>query len=248
MRSILFPLFVLLTVSVSQAQYNYAWHCSNRNCAMCNAANARYRATHSYPTVTYATPSQSLGVSSRVIPPKTVSQTVINKRKIEPPAVPEDPRYVNYSTPEVAVNEMLNIAAPKPDEVIYDLGCGDARILIAAVKKYGCRAVGVEINPKTVDLARKKVKEAGLSDRIRIVYDDVTQYAYLDEADIVTMYLYPDTIRGLIPRLRRLRQGTRVVSYLHPIPGLSETAQTCNIDGKDHQFYAWSVPIVAPIW
>lgn len=118
-------------------------------------------------------------------------------------------------TPMDAVVAMLSVANPTKTEVLYDLGCGDGRVLVNASATYGCRAVGVELNPVSFKAAADLVDAFGLSDSIRIYQGDVLSYSYHD-ADVVTMYLYPELIAKVLPKLRK---GTRVVSYLHSLPG-----------------------------
>ena len=123
-------------------------------------------------------------------------------------------------TPDAAINVMLRELSLTKDDVLYDLGCGDGRVLIAAVKRYGCKAVGIEINPTTAERARYRVRMAQTSseivpNRIRIVTGDVTKFK-LNGATAVTMYLYPDTVEQLVPKLI----GKRVASFNHDLPGL----------------------------
>lgn len=117
-------------------------------------------------------------------------------------------------TPEDAVQFILDQLDLGPDDVLYDLGCGDARILIAAVERFGCRGVGIEIDPKVAKLARSRIRLAGCQ-RIRIVLGDARNYSY-DQADAVVMYLFPNLMAELLPKI-----DCPVVSYLHPIEGRS---------------------------
>jgi SAM-dependent methyltransferase len=114
--------------------------------------------------------------------------------------------------PEVA-DAMLRVARVHAGDVVYDLGCGDGRILIAAAKQYGARGVGIEIDPAYVKIAREKVRAEGLADRIRIVQQDLF-LADLRPATVVMLYLGPAVMAKLRPKLlRELRPGTRVVSH-----------------------------------
>ncbi len=122
-----------------------------------------------------------------------------------------DPRV--ESTPQVVVDAMLKELHLTPRDVLYDLGCGDGRILIAAVKQYGCMAVGIEIDPEVADLARRRGKDAGCG-RIRIVTGDARTFN-LSKATAVTMYLFPDLVAELMPKIKT----DRVVSYSHGLPG-----------------------------
>jgi len=134
-------------------------------------------------------------------------------------------------TPQDAVVEMLALAELKPTDVLYDLGCGDGRVLVAASSGYGCRSVGVELNADSFRQAASRIEKAGLSGKIRIYQGDVLSYSY-PEADVVTMYLYPELMAKV---LKQLRRGTRVVSYLHPIPGGVKHVV------NNHTFYTWVV-------
>lgn len=133
--------------------------------------------------------------------------------------------------PQDAVAAMLSVVEPTQGEVLYDLGCGDGRVLVAATAKYGCRSVGVELNTATFKLAAERVDSAGLADKIKLYQGDVLSYSY-PEADVVTMYLYPELMAKV---LKKLRRGTRVVSYLHPIPGGVKHVV------NNHTFYTWVV-------
>jgi SAM-dependent methyltransferase len=114
--------------------------------------------------------------------------------------------------PEV-VDAMLRVANVHAGDLVYDLGCGDARILIAAAKQYGARGVGIEIDPKYVKIAREKVRAEGVADRVRIVQQDLFQ-ADLSPATVVTLYLGASVMMKLRPKLmKELRPGTRVVSH-----------------------------------
>jgi len=162
-----------------------------------------------------------------IVPVQIPAQIAIQKPVFEP-------------TPYEAIPAMLELVNPKPDEVLYDLGCGDARILIEAVKKYGCKAVGIELNPETVKLAQKKVDESGVGDRILIIEGDIRDY-HLCKADVITMYLFPklmDAVRYRIPG------GTRVVSYSHDIPNADTEKKIVKVGAKEYIFYVWIVPYV----
>lgn len=119
-------------------------------------------------------------------------------------------------TPHAEVDRILSILKPQPSETFVDYGCGDGRFLIAAASQYGCRAVGVEIDPQRVREARAAVAAAGLSDRVEIIEGDVLSVDV--NADVGVAYLYPDLLDAIGPKLRKLK---RFASYLHPVGGLS---------------------------
>lgn len=116
------------------------------------------------------------------------------------------------STPMDAVDAALAALDLKPSDILYDLGCGDGRVLIRAVQKYGCQGVGIEIDPKVAEYARQKVREADCGS-IRIVTGDARKFK-LDAADAVFLYQHPPLMQVILPKLRT----SRIVSYLHPLP------------------------------
>lgn len=127
---------------------------------------------------------------------------------VEPPIID--------STPDVVVAAMVRELGLTPEDVLYDLGCGDGRILIYSVREYGCKAVGIEVDPAVAAIARRNVERAGLAGKIRIVTGDARSFK-LDGATAVTMYLYPSLMRQLLPKI-----GTRrIVSYSHQLPGIA---------------------------
>ncbi|AEM39575.1 RNA methylase [Pyrolobus fumarii 1A] len=117
-------------------------------------------------------------------------------------------------TPPGVARKMLELAGAGPDDIVYDLGCGDGRILITAVKEFGVkRAVGVEIRRELVQEARKKIAAEGLSDRIEIIHGDMFEVD-ISEASIVTLFLLTSVNDELAPKLEKeLSPGTRVVSH-----------------------------------
>jgi tRNA A58 N-methylase Trm61 len=115
-------------------------------------------------------------------------------------------------TPMNVVHLMLAMAEVGPGDVVYDLGCGDGRMVVAAARHYGARAVGVEIDPLRYLWCQMRITALGLRDRVRIVYGDFFAQD-LSEADVVTCYLLQDTNNKLEGKLKReLNPGTRVVS------------------------------------
>ncbi len=117
-------------------------------------------------------------------------------------------------TPRHVARKMLELAKVGPDDVVYDLGCGDGRIPIMAIEEFNAkRAVGIEIRSDLVQIAMEEVKKRGLEDRVKIVKADVLEYP-LSEATVVTMFLLPDLMEALRPKLEKeLREGARVVSH-----------------------------------
>jgi SAM-dependent methyltransferase len=158
----------------------------------------------------------------------------------------KEPQVVFVPTPTAAVERMLALAEVTKDDVVYDLGCGDGRIVIAAAKTYGCRAVGVELRPELVARARANAAEAGVADLVEIREGDIFATDFRD-ATVVALFLLPELNVRLIPKLNELRPGSRVVSYRFDMPGVP-AKQTAHWDqeGIGQSVYLWVTPIPAP--
>lgn len=116
-------------------------------------------------------------------------------------------------TPEAVVETMLELAKVGPADVVYDLGSGDGRIVIAAAQKHGARGVGIDIDPQRIKEARDNAREAGVADRVEFRRGDLFK-ANLSEATVVTLYLLSSVNMQLRPKLlRELKPGTRIVSH-----------------------------------
>jgi len=144
-------------------------------------------------------------------------------------------------TPQKIVDEMLKLADVQKDDFLCDVGSGDGRIVIAAAKTYGCEAAGVEIDKDLVATSKKKVEEAGVGDLVQIFHADALKSDF-SHSTVVTMYLFPDLMKKLVPNLKKLEPGTRIVTYAHKIPGVPENdSATLEIDGSKHNIYLWVV-------
>ena len=127
------------------------------------------------------------------------------------PARTPDVPYV--PTPQPVVDRMLELAKVEKNDVLYDLGCGDGRIVITAAQKYGARGVGIDLNPQRIAEAKQNAENAGVTDKVKFVQGDLFTADFSD-ATVVTLYLLPDVNRALRPQLwKQLKVGTRVVSH-----------------------------------
>jgi tRNA G37 N-methylase Trm5 len=142
-------------------------------------------------------------------------------------------------TPQTVVDKMLEIAAVTKDDVVYDLGSGDGRIVITAAKKYGVRGVGVDIDPERIREANANAVLAGVADRVKFLEQDLFK-TDLKEASVVTLYLLPEVNLRLRPKLwSELKPGTRVVSHAFDM-GDWLPEQKVEVEGKT--IYFWVIP------
>ncbi|WP_440060213.1 protein-lysine N-methyltransferase [Thermogladius sp. 4427co] len=151
--------------------------------------------------------------------------------------------YVPYvPTPYPVVREMLKLAGVGPDDIVYDLGCGDGRILIISVKEFNAKkAVGIEKDPERLKEARKNVINNGLADRIVLINDDFFN-TDISEATVVTMFLLTSVNEALKPKLEKeLRDGTRIVSHEFRIPGWNpaKVVDVKDDNGLTHTIYLY---------
>lgn len=142
-------------------------------------------------------------------------------------------------TPEPVVKAMLELAAPKKDEKLVDLGCGDGRIVVTAARDYGVRGVGIDLNPVRIQESNANAQKAGVQDRVQFIEGDLFKYDFKD-ADVLTMYLLPSVNMKLRPViLDQLRPGTRVVSHAFDMEDWKPDEER-NINGK--RVFFWVVP------
>lgn len=131
--------------------------------------------------------------------------------------VPRTPDVIFVPTRESVADEMLKMAKVTAADVVYDLGSGDGRIVILAAQKYGARAVGIEISPRLVGIARQVAKDGEIEHRVSFVLGDLFE-ADISEATVVMLFLSPRVNAKLEPKLRaELRPGTRIVSHQFPV-------------------------------
>jgi len=144
-------------------------------------------------------------------------------------------------TPQLVVERMLEAGHVTSNDLLYDLGSGDGRIVIEAVRKYGARAVGIEIMPELCKKARERIESLGLGDRARIVEGSALRVD-LSPATVVTMFFMTNSNERLRPALERLRTGARVVSNEFPIRGWRPSEVVHVKAGKmEHTIYVYQV-------
>ncbi len=146
-------------------------------------------------------------------------------------------------TPPAVVNEMLRIANVNSNNVLYDLGSGDGRIVITAAQKYGTHGIGIDIDPQRIQEANQNAQQAGVSDRVEFRQQDLFQ-TNLSDATVVTLYLLPEVnLKLRLKLLRELKPGTRIVSHAFDM-GEWKPEKVVQVEGRT--VYYWIVPEKVP--
>jgi SAM-dependent methyltransferase len=142
-------------------------------------------------------------------------------------------------TPQPIVDRMLQMARVRKDDELYDLGCGDGRIVISAARKYGARGTGIDINPVRIDEARQNARSAGVENRVEFKVGNLFESDF-SQASVVTLYLLPDINKRLRPQLwKQLKVGTRVVSHAFDMGDEWPPERTEHAEGRS--LYAWTI-------
>jgi precorrin-6B methylase 2 len=169
---------------------------------------------------------------------KSLAQEKQPRRAPDVPYVP---------TTEAAVKAMLELAGVSKSDVVYDLGCGDGRIVVAAAKVYGARAVGIDINPQRIKEANENAKKAGVENLVRFEENDLFE-AKISDATVVTMFLLSNINLKLKPKLLKdLKPGTRLVSNTFDM-GDWKAEKEVEVEGDDDEtflsrrLFLWRVP------
>ena len=177
------------------------------------------------------------------------SHRVLENKGISPGEKPElDPKgSVKLApflpTPMCVVDRMLELAEVDEDDIVYDLGCGDGRIVIAAAKKYGARGVGLDIYPQWIKKSQSNARKAGVESLVEFRLEDATS-ADISEATVVALYLLPESNDLLRPMLeKQLKPGALVVTHNYHIPGWNDK-EVCveslkDTFGKEHTVFVY---------
>ncbi len=147
-------------------------------------------------------------------------------------------------TPHETVEVMLRLADIKKNDVVYDLGCGDGRIVIAAAKKAGVKAYGFDIDPVRVKESRENVKKAGVENLVTITEQDIFKLD-LSKASVITLYLLSSLNVKLIPQLEKLKPGSRIVSHDFDMVGVEPDVEATVYlkNGGTSKVYLWTAPL-----
>jgi precorrin-6B methylase 2 len=148
-------------------------------------------------------------------------------------------------TPSDVVDRMMELARVKKGDVVYDLGCGDGRILVAAAKKCGCRGVGFDIDPRRVEESEANVKKDGVENLVKIEKRDLFGVD-LRPASVVVLYLSPKANALLLPQLEKLAPGSRIVSHQFDIREIKPD-KVIEVNSKEdhhkHTLFLWKTPL-----
>lgn len=165
----------------------------------------------------------------------------------EKAAAKTQPDVIYVPTPQPVVEQMLELAGVKKDDLLYDLGCGDGRIVVTAAKKYGCKAIGYDIDPQRIKESQENVDRNNVGHLVKIVQADIFTLD-LSKANVITLYLLPELNIRLIPQLERLRPGSRVVSHQFDMSGVTpdkvvQVGGGADVEVDSRTVYLWTVPL-----
>jgi len=173
------------------------------------------------------------------------SRTPANQNAPKIKKASRKPDVIFVPTPQEVVDKMLELAEVKKDDLVYDLGCGDGRIVVTAAQKYGCRGVGYDINPKRIKESLENVEKNNVGNLVRIEQEDIFTLD-LSDANVITLYLLPSLNVKLIPQLEKLKPGSRIVSHDFDMRGVTpDKIVKINSDNEysEHTVYLWTIPL-----
>jgi precorrin-6B methylase 2 len=157
-----------------------------------------------------------------------------------------EPDVIFVPTPQEVVEEMLKVAGVKKGDVVYDLGCGDGRIVLTAARKYGVKATGFDIDPERIKdcMANFKKEKEETQKLVKFEQKDIFKQD-LSGASVITLYLLPDLNVKLVPQLKKLKPGSRIVSHAFDMRGYKpdKIHKVKTKDDREHEIYLWTIPL-----
>jgi tRNA G37 N-methylase Trm5 len=148
------------------------------------------------------------------------------------------PDVIYVPTPQEVVDAMLQLANVTAKDVVYDLGSGDGRIPITAAQKHGARGVGIDINPERIKEANENLAKADVGNKVKFLNADLFESDF-GEATVVTLYLLPSLNLKLMPKLKELKPGTRIVSHSFDMGSEWPPEKTQDVNGRT--IYLWTI-------
>jgi SAM-dependent methyltransferase len=193
-----------------------------------------------------ASPSASQTASPAIAPQasRPAATAVASSATAQAPAATRqapplrEPDVIYVPTPQNVVDAMLKLANVTSSDVVYDLGSGDGRIPITAAEKYGARGVGIDINPERIKEANANLAKSKAGDKVRFLNQDLFE-TDLSPASVITLYLLPSLNQKLIPKLKQLKPGTRIVSHSFDMGTEWPPEKTEDVQGR--MIYYWTI-------
>jgi SAM-dependent methyltransferase len=155
------------------------------------------------------------------------------------------PDVVYVGTPYDVVSAMLKLAHVNKDDLVYDLGCGDGRMIVLAARKYGCRGIGYDLDPERVSAALRNAKNNQVESLVKIVRADLFKLDFRN-ADVLSLYLLPEINTKLLPQFEKLKPGSRLVFHDYGLEGFKADRTlhiTSNEDNVGHTLYLYTIPL-----
>jgi precorrin-6B methylase 2 len=166
-------------------------------------------------------------------------------KQAAPKKTVKKPDVIYVPTPQDVIDKMLELAKVKKTDVLYDLGCGDGRIVVTAAKKYGCKATGFDVDPMRIQESEENVAKNKVGKLAKIEQKDIFTLD-LSKANVVTLYLLPSLNVRLIPQLEKLKPGSRIVSHDFNMRGVTPDKVIRMVSKEDdieHTIYVWTTPL-----
>jgi SAM-dependent methyltransferase len=152
-------------------------------------------------------------------------------------------RIIYVPTPQPVVDKMLDMAKVKKEDHVYDLGCGDGRVVATAAKKFGAKGVGVDIDPARIKDCKETLKKFAVADGlVDIRQGDALKVKDLEKATVIILYMLPEFMEKLEKQVEKLKPGTRIVAHDYPFPNWKEDVRI-EYKGpeREHTLYMWTV-------
>lgn len=174
----------------------------------------------------------------------TVAPLIAEENTDEPVFI-QTPDVVYVGTPYDVVSQMLHMADVKKDDIVVDLGCGDARMLVLAAQKYGSKGIGYEIDPVMVRESRKNAERNNVSELVNIIQADIFTVD-ISDADVLPIYLLPEMNLKLVPQFETLKPGSRLVFHNYDLQGYAYDKKMeiiSNEDNSSHTLWLYTTPL-----
>lgn len=234
---------ILPPVSMSSDRRGPVWCASLLAAFACSGAGQGPRKAEPAPDTAAAVAAAQASTLALLLVAEAAQEAEAQRAELQ---ALREPDVVYVPTPGPVVDKMLELAEVTEGDVVYDLGCGDGRIVIAAAERFGVEARGFDIDPARVAEARANVRAAGVEHLVTIEQKDIFTLD-LSPASVVTLYLLPELNVRLLPQLEQLKPGSRVVSHDFDMQGvepLRHVSVRLPVSNKEHQVFLWRTPLL----